>query len=59
MIDTFWGLLIPFLGTSLGASCVFFMQGKMNRGVERGLTGICLGGHGGGFDLEPFDPCAG
>lgn len=58
MTDTFWGLLIPFLGTSLGAACVFFMQGKMNRGVERS-HGICLRGHGGGFDLEPFDPCTG
>ena len=43
MIDTFWGLLIPFLGTSLGAACVFFMQGEMNRGVERGLTGFASG----------------
>lgn len=43
MTDTFWGLLIPFLGTSLGAACVFFMQGKMNRGVERGLTGFASG----------------
>ena len=43
MTDIFWGLLIPFLGTSLGAACVFFMQGKMNRGVERGLTGFASG----------------
>ena len=43
MTDIFWGLLIPFLGTSLGAACGFFMQGKMNRGVERGLTGFASG----------------
>ena len=43
MTDTFWGLLIPFLGTSLGAACVFFMQGEMNRGVQRGLTGFASG----------------
>ena len=43
MTDTFLGLLIPFLGTPLGAACVFFMQGKMNRGVERGLTGFASG----------------
>lgn len=55
MTDTFWELLIPFLGTSLGAACVFFMRGEMNRGVQRGLTGFAAGG----FDLEPFDPCAG
>lgn len=43
MTDTFWGLLIPFLGTSLGATCVFFMRGEMNRGVQRGLTGFAAG----------------
>ena len=43
MTDIFLGLLIPFLGTSLGAACVFFMQGKMNRSVERGLTGFASG----------------
>ena len=43
MTDTFWGLLIPFLGTSLGAACVFFMQGEMNRTVQRGLTGFASG----------------
>lgn len=43
MTDTFWGLLIPFLGTSLGAACVFFMWGEMNRGVQRGLTGFAAG----------------
>ena len=26
MTETFWGILIPFLGTSLGAACVFFMR---------------------------------
>ena len=43
MTDIFLGLLIPFLGTSLGAACVFFMQGEMNRGVQRGLTGFASG----------------
>lgn len=39
----FWGLFIPFLGTSLGAACVFFMKGELNRGVQRGLTGFAAG----------------
>ena len=26
MQDAFWGILIPFLGTSLGAGCVFFLK---------------------------------
>lgn len=43
MSDTFWGLFIPFLGTSLGAACVFFMRGEMNRTVQRGLTGFASG----------------
>ena len=24
--DAFWGILIPFLSTSLGAGCVFFLK---------------------------------
>ncbi len=43
MADIFWGLFIPFLGTSLGAACVFFMRGEMNRTVQRGLTGFASG----------------
>lgn len=39
----FWGLFIPFLGTSLGAACVFFMKGELNRGVQRALTGFAAG----------------
>ncbi len=29
------GLMIPFLGTSLGAACVFLMKNKMSRSIER------------------------
>ena len=25
-MEAFYGILIPFLGTSLGAACVFFMR---------------------------------
>ena len=42
-MDIFWGLFIPFLGTSLGAACVFFMRGEIHRGVQRGLTGFASG----------------
>lgn len=42
-MDIFWGLFIPFLGTSLGAACVFFMRREMHRGVQRGLTGFASG----------------
>ena len=47
------GILIPFLGTSLGAACVFFMRGRLNAMVQRALTGFAAGGDGGGVGLEP------
>ena len=37
------GLLIPFLGTSLGAACVFFMKRSINKLVQRALTGFAAG----------------
>ncbi len=36
-------LLLPFLGTSLGAGCVFFMKKGMNPLVQRALTGFAAG----------------
>ena len=38
-----WGLLIPFLGTTLGAACVFFLKSNMPELVRRGLTGFAAG----------------
>ena len=35
MLDTFRGILIPFLGTVLGAACVLFLQKNLNRTVQR------------------------
>lgn len=37
------GLLIPFLGTSLGAAMVFIMKREMNDLVQRSLTGFAAG----------------
>lgn len=37
------GLLIPFLGTSLGAACVFFMKDALNAGIQRALIGFAAG----------------
>ena len=39
----FWGLLIPFLGTTLGSAMVFFMKNKMNNKVEKMLLGFASG----------------
>lgn len=37
------GLLIPFLGTTLGAAGVFFMKKEMDEMVQRALTGFASG----------------
>jgi len=37
------GLLIPFLGTTLGAGMVFFMKHKMHASVEKVLLGFASG----------------
>ena len=39
----FWGILIPFLGTSLGAGCVFFLKNSLRDGIQRALTGFAAG----------------
>ena len=41
--DAFWGILIPFLGTSLGAGCVFFLKKSLSDGIQRALTGFAAG----------------
>ena len=42
-MGTFLGILIPFLGTTLGSALVFFMKNKINNKVERFLTGLASG----------------
>ena len=37
------GLSIPFIGTSLGAACVFFLKKNLGDSVQRGLTGFASG----------------
>ena len=37
------GLLIPFLGTTLGAAMVFLMRKKLNEKVEKVLLGFASG----------------
>ena len=36
-------VLLPFLGTTLGAAGVFFLKGKMDRTLQRILTGFAAG----------------
>lgn len=37
------GILIPFIGTSLGAAFVFFMKKQLGQSVQRALTGFAAG----------------
>ena len=43
MTTIFFGLLIPFLGTALGAACVFLMKKQMNDTLQRSLMGFAAG----------------
>ena len=42
-MQLFLGLLIPFLGTTLGSGMVFLMKNKMNKKVEKLLLGFASG----------------
>ena len=43
MSEAVYGILIPFLGTSLGSALVFFMRGGLSDKVQRALTGFAAG----------------
>ncbi len=42
-METFYGILIPFLGTTLGAACVFFLKKTLSESLQRALTGFAAG----------------
>ena len=42
-MNVFIGILIPFLGTSAGAACVFFMKRALGDLVQRSLAGFAAG----------------
>lgn len=39
----FYGLMLPFLGTALGAGCVYLLAGGMRPAVQKALTGFAAG----------------
>lgn len=39
----FWGLMIPFIGTALGAGCVLFVKKELNPGLQKALLGFAAG----------------
>ena len=42
-IEVIGGILIPFVGTTLGAAGVFFMKKELSDLVQRALTGFAAG----------------
>ena len=43
MLSISIGLLIPFLGTALGAACVFFIKDKIKENTQKALLGFASG----------------
>lgn len=41
--EVMMGILIPFLGTALGAACVFFMKKELGDRLQKALTGFASG----------------
>lgn len=42
-MEIFLGLMIPFIGTTLGAACVFFMKGELKPTIQKCLLGFASG----------------
>ena len=42
-INIFEGILIPFVGTTIGSACVFFMRQTLNKSVQCALAGLAAG----------------
>ncbi len=42
-METFWGLMIPFIGTTAGAACVFFLKNEIKPLVQKALLGFASG----------------
>lgn len=42
-MNLFTGIMIPFIGTTLGAACVFFTKNEMKPLVQKGLLGFASG----------------
>lgn len=42
-LETLAGVLVPFVGTSLGSACVLFMKRDLRPGLHRALTGFAAG----------------
>lgn len=43
VMNVFFGMMIPLMGTTAGAACVFFMMGQMRLNVQKALLGFASG----------------
>ena len=43
LMNVFEGILIPFVGTTLGAACVFFMRKTLSKLLQCALAGFAAG----------------
>ena len=43
IIDIVKGISVPFLGTTLGAFCVFFLKNELSKEMQKALTGFAAG----------------
>lgn len=42
-MELFWGVMIPFIGTTAGAACVFFLKNEIKPLVQKALLGFASG----------------
>ena len=54
-IEVIGGILIPFVGTTLGAAGGIFYEKRAERSGTAGTDRFCGGGDGGGFGMESSD----
>ena len=54
-MEIFLGILIPFIGTTLGAACVLFMKKALKKTGAVCTCRICSRGNGCSIHLESFD----
>ena len=39
----FWGIMLPFIGTALGAACVFFVKKELKPWIQKAFLGFASG----------------
>ena len=42
-MNIFWGIMLPFFGTTAGAACVFFLRGGLRPELQKALLGFASG----------------